>query len=81
MKIIHECNVNDENFRQLFKEYEILNDLQHPNIIQAFGILINSVIHKPCIILEYCLQTVIKQNILSNEQIVTSIYQIVEAMK
>ena len=84
MKEMHSKSLTIEKFRQFLNEYEIMNLLHHPNIIKTFGILMDSSKHPPSILLEYCsqnLQTAIEQKVLSNEEIVTSIYQIAKAMK
>ena len=77
-------NLNMKNFQYFLNEYEIINFLQHPNIIKTYGIFMSSKSTPPCILLEYCLfnlEECIKNKMLSNEKIVCAIYQIVEGMK
>ena len=54
LKEISMAKLNYENIKKLINEYEIINHLQHPNIIKTFGILMNSTKYPPCILLEYC---------------------------
>ncbi|KAK8857679.1 hypothetical protein M9Y10_016087 [Tritrichomonas musculus] len=57
--------------------------LNHPNNIEAIGIFMSNESIPPSIPLEYCpnnLQKAIEDKILTNEEVVEIIYQIVEAM-
>ena len=72
------------DFKHFIGEYEIINMLDHPNVIKSFGIFLSSPSKPPTIILEYCqsnLQNVIKNKTFSKEMIVFAIYQIAEGMK
>ena len=79
--------VNNSSFKDLqnfIQEYEIINMLNHPNVIEAIGIFMSNESIPPSILLEYCpnnLQKAIEDKILTNEEVVEIIYQIVEAMK
>ena len=77
-------HINNDSFRKLIKEYEILNILHHPNVIKTYGIHLSDETTPPSIILEHCpqnIENVIKAKLLSKSQIVFSIYQIAEGMK
>ena len=71
-------------FNDFFREYEIINMLNHPNIIKTYGIFLGDEKKSPSILFEYC-YTNLKESIdnkkLNNVDIVFTIYQIVEGMK
>lgn len=46
--------INFEKMRQFLREYESINQLDHANIIKAFGISFGDATHSPAILLEYC---------------------------
>ncbi|KAK8888137.1 hypothetical protein M9Y10_039199 [Tritrichomonas musculus] len=80
--IINDFNI--KNFQNFIKEYEIMNMLQHPNVLKAIGIFMSNKNIPPSILLEYCpinLHKAIKNKVFSKEELVKIIYQIVEAMK
>ncbi|KAK8833826.1 hypothetical protein M9Y10_026488 [Tritrichomonas musculus] len=71
-----------ESMKRFLQEYEIMNSLHHRNIIKAYGLSFGDASHAPCILLEYCpfnLKDVV--NDLSNNEKVTVIYELSEAMK
>lgn len=71
-----------EKLNNYFNEYEELNQLNHPNIIKAFGFFNGNNEQKPFIALEYCpynLKSAIK--ILNNVEIVGIVYEICDTMK
>lgn len=77
-----EIEINVDLIRQLYLEYEILNNLQHPNIIKVYGFYYGDRKHNPAILLEYCktnLENVI--NLLDDADLIGIIYEICSAMK
>ncbi|KAK8883177.1 hypothetical protein M9Y10_045827 [Tritrichomonas musculus] len=77
-------NDDDEQFKAMkrfLQEYEIMNSLNHRNIVKAYGICFGDSTHPPSILIEYCpfnLNDVV--NDLSNIEKVTAIYEISLAM-
>lgn len=70
-----------EKARQIFTEYEILNNLNHPNIIKVFGFYFGDKQHEPAILLEYCKFNLEKAiGLLENVDLVGIIYEICSAM-
>lgn len=68
-------------FKHFIGEYEILNNLSHPNIIETYGFFLGDNEHKPSILLEYCqynLSQAIKK--ISEIEKITIIYEVSEAM-
>lgn len=81
---VMKLEITPEEFKHFLNEYELLCLLEHPNIVKTFGIFLSDKTHPPSILLEFCpmnLESAIKKGILSNVEIVFSIYQIVEGMK
>lgn len=77
-------NKSTENFQHFLNEYEIMNMLDHPNILKTFGIFLSDSKKPPAILLEYCphnLDQAIKNKTFSNVQIVCAIFQIAEGMR
>ena len=77
-------NATTDNLRYFLNEYEIMNLLDHPNIIKTFGICLHTEKMPPSILIEFCvnnLDEVIKNKTFDNVQIAFTIYQIVEGMK
>ena len=75
---------NFEYIQDFIKEYEIMSQPLHPNIVEVIGIFPGNKKYPPSIMLEYCpinLEKAIKESILSKEEIVKIIYQIIEGMK
>lgn len=73
-----------EKFRYFMNEYEIMNMLDHPNILKTYGFFLSDEKLPPSILLEYCpmnLEKAVKEKILTKVQIVFYIYQIAEGMK
>lgn len=72
--------VNGNEIRYFLSEYEIMNMLDHPNIVKTFGLFLHE--HEPAsIVLEFCptnLESFVK---VSGVDLVFAIYQIVEGMK
>ncbi|KAK8849929.1 hypothetical protein M9Y10_018520 [Tritrichomonas musculus] len=84
LKIMNIKKGETVNFRRFLREYEIINMLKHPNIIQTYGIFMSEGKNPPSILLEYCdtnLDESIQNKKLTNVDIVFTIYQIVEGMK
>ena len=84
MKIMSTENASVENLKHFIGEYEIMNLLNHPNILKALGIFFSDGEMPPAILLEYCptnLYKAIKNKALSPVQIACAIYQIAEGMK
>lgn len=68
---------NNEDLRCFLSEYEVMNILRHPNIVRTFGFFLSDGNTPPCIFLELCkssLDTAIKQGMLSNSDIVVSLF-------
>lgn len=77
-----EVKFDFEIVHKLFKEYEILNNLNHPNIINVFGFYNGDRNHNPAILLEYCkfnLEKVI--NDVDDIYLISFIYEICSAMR
>lgn len=75
---------NKEKFKDFLKEYEIMNLLDHPNIINTYGIFFSSSDKPPCILLEFCplnLQKAIEKVTTSNTEIAKYVYQIAEGFR
>lgn len=71
-----------EEVRKIFKEWEILSQLDHPNIIKIYGFYNGNRSHSPSIVLEYCkfnLKNAISH--LENIFLVKVVYQICNAMQ
>ena len=65
------------------KEYEIMNMLDHANILKTYGIFLSDEKNPPSILLEFCpqnLQKAIEDKKFTNEELVKNIYQIAEGM-
>ena len=72
------------NTSTLVNEIEIMNYLNHPNVLKAESDAVNNENQDPSILVEYCssdLERAIKERSLSKVQQVFSIYQIAEGMK
>lgn len=83
-KIMNITNLTTDNFRHFLNECDIMNMLNHPNILKAFQIFMSDEKNPPAIILEYCqhnLSFAIMNKLLSNLELATAIYQIAEGMK
>ena len=68
--------------KRLYSEYEMLCNLDHPNIVKVYGFFLGDKEHNPAILLEYCkfdLEKVIKE--LEDVDLVGIIYEICSAMK
>ena len=84
LKEISNQNPGTESIQRLVDEFEIMNMLNHKNIIKAHRIIINENNIPPSILLEYCpisLEKLIKTQKLSKVQQVFNIYQIAHGMK
>ena len=84
LKIMKIGKNNHNVFKKFVNEYEIMNMLDHPNILKTYGIFFSDEKMPPSILLEYCplnLSDLIQSKSLSKVEIVISIYQIVEGMK
>ena len=83
-KIMNIGNTTTENLRRFVGEYEIMNMLNHPNILKAFCIFLGSEEDLPSILLEFCphnlIFAIINKMMTSNE-ISFVIYQIAEGMR
>lgn len=74
----------ETNSANLVNELEIMNYLNHPNVLKAECETVNNQNHQPSILVEYCssnLERAVKEGSLSKVQQVFSIYQIAEGMK
>ena len=74
--------IDMDKVRNLFNEYVLLSNLNHPNIVKVFGFYYGNENHNPAILLEYCkfnLEKIIKE--LNDDDLVGIIYEICLAMK
>lgn len=78
----HCASINIERMKQLIKECEVLNSLNHPNIIKTFGFYFGDSTHEPAILLEYC-QSNLKKRIkkLNDKERISVIVSLCSAMK
>ena len=84
LKEMNAKNSNTEKLQQFVNEYEIMNMLDHANILKAYGIFLSNERIPPSILLEYCplnLLKAIEDKMFSNEELVKIIYQIAEGMR
>ena len=75
-------SIDFDKIKRFFQEYEIMNQLNHPNIIKTFGYYFGDSKHKPFILLEFCpfnLKKCIKT--INDNQRVTIIIEISDAMQ
>lgn len=76
-----EINIDFEKAKEIFAEYELLNNLNHPNIIKVFGFYFGDAHHEPAILLEYCKYSLDKAiGLLDNIDLVGIAYEICSAM-
>lgn len=74
--------LNMEAIKSLFVEYDLLNSLDHPNIIKVHGFFFGDKKYNPSILLDYCkynLETAIK--LLTDADLIGVVYEICSAMK
>ena len=84
LKIMNAKKSNVESLKLFLNEYEIMNMLNHPNIIKTFGICLDSVNMPPSIVIEFCignLEEAILNKKFTKVEIAFAIYQIAEGMK
>ena len=84
MNISKKSNQNTTSFRHFMKEYEIMNMLHHPNIIETYGIFLSDEQNPPSILLEFCpknLEEIMTEKTHSKVKMIFIIYQIIEGMK
>ncbi|KAK8837206.1 hypothetical protein M9Y10_036633 [Tritrichomonas musculus] len=84
LKIMEINNKTHEALRLFMNEYEIMNLLNHLNILKTHGIFLGNETNPPMILLEYCptnLDNKIKEKTMTKCDLVFTIYQIVEGMK
>ncbi|KAK8900434.1 hypothetical protein M9Y10_002761 [Tritrichomonas musculus] len=77
-------SIDIEKVKRFLAEYEILNYLNHINIIKTFGFCIGDETHQPAMLLEYCpknLKNFIEAKHYSPTDIIVIIVQICKAMK
>ena len=69
---------------KFFYEFELLNQLDHPNVIKTFGFCYGDSTHPPSILLEFCpcnLSYFIKKKRINDVDLVRIIFEICNAMK
>lgn len=77
-----EPEINMELARSILKEYEILNNLNHPNIIKIYGFYFGDMKYGPAILLEYCSKNLLKAIKKMNKiDLISVIFQICSVMK
>ncbi|KAK8898171.1 hypothetical protein M9Y10_000443 [Tritrichomonas musculus] len=84
LKIMEIEGKSYDEFRQFINEYGIMSILDHPNILKTHGIFLSNESTPPSFLLEFCptnLDKAIKNKRMTKEEIVFTIYQIVEGMK
>lgn len=82
MKTSSDYGTNLNNFKRFLQEYEMLNQIDHPNIIKTFGFCYGDKKHQPTILLEFCPYSLNKiVNTLNDKERVSIIYEICLAMK
>lgn len=84
LKIMNIKTLDIKAFKYFISEYEILNMLNHPNIIKTYGIFLSDSTNPPMILLEYCIKDMnqtVKERSLSKVMLVLSIYEVAEGMK
>ena len=84
LKIMEVEGKGVEELQQFINEYEIMNILDHPNILKTYGIFLSDEKTPPSLLLEYCsmnLEKAIKSKTFTKNQVVFAIYQIAEGMK
>ena len=77
-------NASHTNLQHFIAEYEIMNMLNHPNILKTHGIFFSDESLPPSILLEYCpmnLEQAIKKKQMNKVELAYTIYQIAEGMK
>ena len=73
---------NIENARRFLFEYEGITQLDHANIVKAFGISFGGSTHPPVILLEYCVSNLKKKiKKLTDSERVCAIADLSQAMK
>ncbi|KAK8871581.1 hypothetical protein M9Y10_007314 [Tritrichomonas musculus] len=71
-----------EMANKLYKEYELLHLLCHPNILTAYGFYLGDKTHNPAILLEFCMQNLSKAiKMFDDVDLVGVIYEICSAME
>lgn len=83
LKVMNTSKSSVEKLRQFIGEYEKMNMLCHPNIVNVFGIFLSDENNPPSILLEFCpkdLQSAVMSSSLTNVEVAKMIYQIAEAM-
>lgn len=84
LKTLEQEGLTIEKLKRFLQEYEILNQLVHPNIVKVYGFYYGNSSHGPSILLEFCPKNLVNEVVnksLSNVQIACIVYQIVEGMK
>lgn len=77
-----EPKIDMKKVQQLYKEFEVLYNLDHPNIIQVYGFYYGDENHSPAILLEYCKYSLDKIITgLEDIDLVGIIFEICTAMK
>lgn len=77
-----EAEIDFNKMKKFFREYEILNQLDHPNILKTYGFCFGDKTQLPVIIFEYCpsnLKKKIKK--LADDDKISIIIEICSAMK
>ena len=77
-----ENDVDYDKEKQLLREYEVINKLDHPNIIKIYGIFFGDSTHLSSILLEYCPYTLKDRiTLISDSKKVSIIIEVAFAMK
>ena len=71
-----------DQMKYFFSEYDILNNINHPNIVMDHSIFLGNSKHPPAILLEYCGQKLVKSlNKLKDIDRINIIYEIAKSME
>lgn len=77
-----EVKIDIEKLKRFILEHEVLNQLDHPNIIKTYGICFGDSSHEPAILLQYCPSSLKKRiKKLSNSEKKQVIMELCSAMK
>lgn len=84
LKVLNKKNIEHKQIQHFITEYEIMNALNHPNILKSYGFFNGNKEMAASILLEYCpmnLDEAIKKEQLTKVQRACSFYEIASGMK
>lgn len=78
----NEFIIDVDRVKRFLNEYEVLNQIDHPNIIKTYGFFFGDAKHSPSILLEFCPSNLKKRiKKLQEEERISIIVEIASAMK